>query len=348
MLMLTPQCLTTASQRCSHDCRLFLFLPWMESIRCVNKFQKHNELLGCGSILLKMVDWRGCQASPEKTKSKKKALSTVKFDFYLTFVQKTACLFFSSKANNSFNQPFCSLVNNSRYRPPTHPKHQNRPVVMHVQLFIGKILKQKQTYTQKYKKKAFVCFWVTGVWPHWTLVFTCREKVSCRSVSVSPAEDSRISLERRIRLEPWGGDRRRRECHDSRDRKRGGKMERLLLARPSRLQRNQNNELSSTACCKRSVGAKEVGERGRWRGGNWLIGGSRGGRLKWHWQLHGRRIKTAYYVPETENVLVYLDRKQEGQNKPRRRNWERSHSIKEEFAQHQLYSVVNDLLVFFN
>lgn len=211
MLMLTPQCLTTASQSCSHDCRLFLFLPWMESIRCVNKFQKHNELLGCGSILLKMVDWRGCQALPEKTKSKKKALSTVKFDFYLMFVQKTACLFFSSKANNSFNQPFCSLVNNSRYRPPTHPKHQNRSVVMHVQLFIGKILKQRQTYKQKYKKKAFVCFWVTGVWPHWTLVFTCREKVSCRSVSVSPAEDSRISLERRIRLEPWGGDRRRRD-----------------------------------------------------------------------------------------------------------------------------------------
>ncbi len=59
--------------------------------------------------------------------------------------------------------------------------------------------------------KVFVCFWLTGAWPHWTGVFTCREKVSCRSVSVSPAEDSRISLERRIRLEPWVGDRRRRD-----------------------------------------------------------------------------------------------------------------------------------------
>lgn len=65
---------------------------------------------------------------------------------------------------------------------------------------------------KQFRNKKFVfVLWLTDVWPlrpH--VVSTCREKVSCRSVSVSPAEDSRISLERRIRLEPWGGDRRKR------------------------------------------------------------------------------------------------------------------------------------------
>lgn len=65
--------------------------------------------------------------------------------------------------------------------------------------------------------RCFFCFrWITewgrggsligvSVW-----VCTCREKVSCKSVSVSPAEESRISLERKIRLEPWWGDGKRR------------------------------------------------------------------------------------------------------------------------------------------
>lgn len=41
------------------------------------------------------------------------------------------------------------------------------------------------------------------------------------------------------------------------------------------------------------------------------MGGSKKGRLSKWLQQTGRRIKTAY-VPETENLLVYLDRKQDG------------------------------------
>lgn len=102
-------------------------------------------------------------------------------------------------------------------------------LVIWVQLSTGKILK---TETNLHTSElVFASDWRAPD-PTEPFVFTCREKVSCRSVSVSPAEDSRISLERRIRLEPWGGDRRRtdgekkrdkreRECHYSRDRTRG-------------------------------------------------------------------------------------------------------------------------------
>lgn len=122
----------------------------------------------------------------------------------------------------------------------------------------------------------------------WIFVFTCREKVSCRSVSVRPAEESRISLERRILLEPWVGDsriekerekRQKRKYQECRERK-TGKIT-VSMPRPTPAGREQWTLINRTQRGKR--GSKGGRERGRW---NWLIGGNRGGKIK-------NRIKTA-------------------------------------------------------
>ena len=59
-----------------------------------------------------------------------------------------------------------------------------------------------------------------------------------------------------------GEKRQKKERNESGERKQG-KMERLRLACPGRLQQSQNNELSSASCSERSVGAKGGRERGR-------------------------------------------------------------------------------------
>lgn len=168
---------------------------------------------------------------------------------------------------------------------------------MPVQLCTRKILQQKQTQ-QKVQEQSFWFAFLTD--RRLTSPTPCLYLQGEGELQVGLRQPRRGQQDLVGAQDPLGALRRRRKERHKRRERREWKMERLPLACPGRLQRGQNNELSSTACSEGSVGAKEVGGKLTDRSEDCGRGSS-------SLEDEQKRLKVRY-VPETaENLLVYLD-----------------------------------------